>query len=288
MVPALGRLQQYVAGLIDAAFGGIVSRILPFKGVTAADVYSDQITWENALRKGKLRRREAVIKAITWLVFCHCLQPLSYLAAFYAFADDLGSAQRFYAAVIAVRESFYLVGACFAACIRPSYLLINVHKTSEDLRGFMVQLPTIILYVVSPDKTVLYTLLDKGYCRSFLTLCLALADSAAIGALYANMKRGDAPLPLLFCYWLSVLAFVTTVHMWRVQRKARRNIALKPKGFGRLARGTVHILARGTVQNMRIARGNRFARFPVTAQEHPTDRDTGSPPDAQFVESFRL
>jgi len=179
------------------------------EGITAFEVYNEQVGWNRALEKSGLGPVTGAIKALLWLIFFHWGQALTYYAAYYTYYPELGWGQQVFGGIIALREAAYLLGSCVAACVRPAFLLISLPETRFKDNGEV----TAFLYIVSPEKTILYTLVRDLDQRKLGTYALIAIDLAAVGALISALPPGPAPLPLLLGYSLSVAALGATVYM---------------------------------------------------------------------------
>jgi hypothetical protein len=148
-----------------------------------------QPSWDVACEARNLTQRQAIASAAAKLLLWHWSQPIAYLAvmgAFRCLVMSLGPVQTALAAVVALREVFYILSTLLALRACPAFLLLDlraVWREASCAQKFM----RLAMYFLCPHNFVALTLGNRfrGWRRTFLGLAAVqvIADLASCFAL---------------------------------------------------------------------------------------------------------
>jgi hypothetical protein len=168
------------------------------------------------------------------LAFWHWLQPVLYFVVFACETDDIDDLQKWLGKAVWVREFLYLFETIMCVFVNPDFLMIDVMACKNDpgnqsrrlapsfqehLSGkLMTGWGFVMMYVLSPEKFVVWATFDKGgvggekgLLRNFLLFVGVILDFAGIAALIVGFQSNSMPMALAVGYGATAVGGVCFV-----------------------------------------------------------------------------
>ena len=188
-------------------------------GITALELYGQSADWATAVANAGMGPCHALFRTFLWLVCFHLVPPLFSIGAVASAWDmlidtehlpgtvELVDIERWLAGAVAVRQALHLLGAFFAAILRPEYLLLSLRATKQK-HGERLGWSHMIVYVTAPEKVVGMTLACGSRSgRVYIVRAILCFDACAVAALFLPFVRtpllpasAPTPLPLMLVY----------------------------------------------------------------------------------------